>query len=152
MEAFRFCTAEISRLQVAARRVFDVDCDSLRRIEFGEGSFVNDKSAKARLSLENLPHLDEVLFRSASFLHCHELRLSSSRGLNKLIFRLSCAARSRARAGRRPVLLFPHATRPLANQSVSRKHLLSEAKCDPSNHAPFLECLFSNRSTLLLVK
>ena len=88
--ATRFSIAEIFRFQAIVCVLFDVDCAHLHRIEFGEGSFVNEKSSKARLTLQNLPQLDEVLFRSASFLYCHELLLSST--LLFMFYRSDCPA------------------------------------------------------------
>ena len=142
MEAIPFFTAAIFRFQVVAEHSFDVDCPCLHRIEFGEGSFVNEKNAKARLSLENLPRLDEIRFRYASFRCCHELHLASNLGFAPSPLRLPFPSRSCTCAGRRSMLLFPNATHPVSHQSLGGRHFLSEAECDSAHHTSFLACLF----------
>ena len=152
MEAIPFFTVAIFQFQVIVERSFDVDCPCLHRIEFGEGSFVNEKNAKARLSLENLPRLDEIQFRYASFRYCHELYLASIPRLVSSPIRLPFASRSRTCAGGRPMLLFPNATHSVSHQSPGRRHFLSEAECDSAHHTSFLVCLFSQTSHALTVK
>lgn len=152
MGATPFFTAAIFLFQVVVELFFDVDCPCLHRIEFGEGSFVNEKNAKARLSLENLPRLDEIRFRYASFRYCHELHLASNLEFAPSPLRLPFPSRSCPCAGRRSVLLFPNATHSVSHQSLGGSHFLSEAECDSAHHTSFLACLFSQTPPCFYIK